>query len=106
MVVSLSELREMVMDREAWRAEIHGVAKSWTWVSDWTELNWTEHHKTQPNKAPLFQGISLKVEIIYYYPFTYHYPYDLLAYANHKGSVSYQSNFYTFIHVRESKNNM
>ena len=40
MDVSLSELQEMVMDREAWRAEIHGVAKSWTWLSDWTELNW------------------------------------------------------------------
>ena len=32
------ELQEMVMDREAWRAVIHGVAKSWTWLSDWTEL--------------------------------------------------------------------
>ena len=40
MVVSLSELRELVMDREAWRAEIHGVAKSWTRLNDWTELNW------------------------------------------------------------------
>ena len=34
MAVSLSELRELVMDREAWRAEIHGVAKSWTQLSD------------------------------------------------------------------------
>ena len=34
MDVSLSELREMVMDREAWRAVIHGVAKSWTQLSD------------------------------------------------------------------------
>ena len=38
---SLSELRELVMDREAWHAVIHGVAKSRTWLSDWTELNWS-----------------------------------------------------------------
>ena len=40
MDVGLGELRELVMDREAWRAVIHGVAKSQTQLSDWTELNW------------------------------------------------------------------
>ena len=42
MDVSLSELWEMVMDREAWHSTIHKVAKSQKWLSDWTELNWTE----------------------------------------------------------------
>ena len=42
MDMNLSELRELATDREAWREAVHGVAKSRTWLSNWTELKWTE----------------------------------------------------------------
>ena len=56
MDMSLSKLRELVMERKAWRAAIHGVTKSRTWLSDWTELNWTElkeQHFDQASKSKL-----------------------------------------------------
>ena len=42
MDMSLSKLRELAMDREAWRAAVHAIGKRWTQLSDWTELNWTD----------------------------------------------------------------
>ena len=42
--ISLSKLQKVVMDREAWCVAVQGIAKSWTWLSDSTELNWTEAH--------------------------------------------------------------
>ena len=43
MDMNLSKPRELVMDREAWRAAAHGISKSWTWLSYWTELNCVSH---------------------------------------------------------------
>ena len=60
MDVSLSEFQELVMDREAWHAAIHGVTKSQTRLSDWTELNWYFNKKFR-----IFLLIPLMVQSIY-----------------------------------------
>ena len=58
MDVSPSELRELVMDREAWRAAIHGIAKSRTRLRDWTELNWKKKKKKDIEKCQEEWGLS------------------------------------------------
>ena len=53
MVMSLSKLQELVMDREAWHAAVHGITKGQTWLSNWTD--WTEHS---------LEGLMLKLKLL------------------------------------------
>ena len=88
MDMSLSELLELVMDREAWRATIHGIAKSPTRLSNWTELNWillwlelfpgAKLPRTQPISYPVMtKGRTNIFLVLFLFYITSHYLIDI-----------------------------
>ena len=68
MDMHLSRFQELIMDKEAWRAAVHGVSKSWTWLSDWTELNLPMKHKLHFDVGEAFVFLTQESCLISPYP--------------------------------------
>jgi len=82
MDMGLGGLRELVMDREAWRAVTHGVAKSRTQLSDWTKLNWRTKSKVKVENIFIYWKLAIdSKQIVLYYNKSWKYALNILIHS-------------------------